>query len=178
MNIPEAKDSRRSARDLYASVVLQARRPEFYLNCRVPDSVDGRFDMIALHAFLVLRRLKRDHDRTADLAQDVFDIMFEDMDNNLREMGAGDLGVSRRIKDMAMAFYGRIAAYDAGLDGDDEVLADALRRNLYRHREGEDPKPMCRYLRNEAEALDAMEVERLLRGEVVFGPPPGKKAEK
>jgi cytochrome b pre-mRNA-processing protein 3 len=175
MNSPETNDRRRTARDLYASVVLQARRAEFYLNCRVPDSVDGRFDMIALHAFLVLRRLKRDHERTANLAQDVFDIMFEDMENNLREMGAGDLGVSRRVKAMAMAFYGRITAYDAGLAGGDEVLADALLRNLYRQGECEDPKPMCRYMRIEAEALDTMDTERLLRGEIAFGPPPGGK---
>lgn len=177
MTSPGPNDGRRSAIDLYAGVVLQARRAEFYLNCGVPDSVDGRFDMIALHAFLVLRRLKRDHDRTADLAQDVFDIMFEDMEGNLREMGAGDLGVSRRVKAMAMAFYGRIAAYEAGLAGGDEVLVGALQRNLYRKGECEDPEPMCRYMRTEAEALDAMDTERLLRGEVAFGPPPGKRCE-
>ena len=175
MSPPESKDRRRSARDLYQSVVLQARRPEFYLNCGVSDSVDGRFDMIALHAFLLLHRLKRDHERTADLAQNFFDTMFEDMENNLREMGAGDLGVSRRVKAMAKAFYGRIAAYEAGLAGGDEILADALLRNLFRQRGPEDPGAMCRYMRAEAEALDAMDVERLLEGEVAFGPPPGKK---
>lgn len=178
MNHPAPKDGRHPARDLYESVVLQARRPEFYLNCGVSDSVDGRFDMIALHAFLVLRRLKRDHERTADLAQNLFDTMFEDMENNLREMGAGDLGVSRRVKAMAKAFYGRIAAYEAGLASGDEVLAEALLRNLYRQREPEDPGAMCRYMRGEAEALDAMDVERLLEGEVAFGPPPGSGADR
>ena len=138
--------------------------------------MDGRFDMIALHAFLVLRRLKRDHERTAVLAQNLFDTMFEDMENNLREMGAGDLGVSRRVKAMAKAFYGRIAAYEAGLAGGDEVLADALLRNLYRQRGPEDPGAMCRYMRCQAEALEALDVERLLDGEVAFGPLPGSEA--
>ena len=175
MTPPGSNDGRRSARDLYDSLVVQARRPEFYLNCGVPDSVDGRFDMIALHAFLVLRRLKRDHERTANLAQDLFDTMFEDMENNLREMGAGDLGVSRRVKAMAMAFYGRIAAYEAGLAGGDEILSDALLRNLYRQRIPEDPGAMCRYMRTESEALDALDTERLLEGKLAFGPPPGKR---
>ena len=178
MNSPEPNDDCRFAHDLYDSVVRQARRPEFYLNCDVPDSVDGRFDMIALHAFLVLRRLKRDHERTADLAQIFFDTMFDDMENNLREMGAGDLGVSRRVKAMAKAFYGRIAAYEAGLAGGDDILADALLRNLYRRGECEDPGAMCRYMRSESEALDAMDIDRLLLGEVSFGLPPGKRADK
>ena len=172
MTIPRPTDGRRPARDIYESLVRQARRPEFYLDCGVPDSVDGRFDMIALHAFLVLRRLKRDHERTADLAQNLFDTMFEDMEINLREMGAGDLGVSRRVKAMVRALYGRISAYEAGLASGDEVLADALLRNLYRQRGPEDPGVMCRYMRSEAEALDALDVERLLKGEVAFGPPP------
>src|SRR5581483_7180724 len=113
---------------LYRSVVEQARRPEFYAAFGVPDTVDGRFDMIALHMFLVLHRLKA---ADPDLGQALFDTMFADMDRSLREMGAGDLGVGRRVRAMAEALSGRIAAYDAGLSADDAALAGALRRNLY-----------------------------------------------
>ncbi len=80
------KDFNETARKIYAALVEQARQPAFYLSCGVPDTPDGRFDMILLHAVLVLRRLKRDHDKTADLSQAVFYLMFADMDQNLREM--------------------------------------------------------------------------------------------
>lgn len=163
------------SRSLYAALVTQARLPGFYLDCGVPDTVDGRFDMIVLHTFLVLRRLKRDHDDTAELAQALFDIMFEDMDQNLREMGVGDLGVGRRIKAMAKAFYGRLVAYEAGLAGDDEILAGALRRNLFRKTTptAGEVASLIRYMRRETSSLDAMELGRLLAGKVTFGAPPG-----
>ncbi len=89
---------RDSAVALYDIIVAQSRMPGFYLHCGVPDTVDGRFDMIALHAFIVLRRLK---DRRRDTAQELLEAMFDDMDRSLREMGAGDLGVGRRVKTMA-----------------------------------------------------------------------------
>ena len=108
----EARARRDSARLLYAAVVARAREPVFYTRFRVPDSLDGRFDMIALHAFLVLRRLKEEGADGAALGQALFDVIFSDMDRSLREMGAGDLGVGRRVKRMARGFYGRIAAYD------------------------------------------------------------------
>ena len=107
---------------LYNRVVEQARRPAFYTTCGVPDTLDGRFDMIVLHAFLLFHRLKLDHPRSADLSQSVFDLMFADMDRSLREMGAGDLGVGKKVKTMVRACYGRIAAYEAGLADDDASL--------------------------------------------------------
>ena len=163
------------AHELYATIVIQARRPEFYLRCAVPDTPDGRFDAIALHAFLVLRRLKHDHSRTAQLAQTLFDIMFEDMDQNLREMGAGDLGVGKRVKAMAQAFYGRAAAYETASAGDDDALGKALRRNLYRGTAPGDAEvaAVAAYMRREAAALDALDVERLIEGKLRFGTPPG-----
>jgi cytochrome b pre-mRNA-processing protein 3 len=164
---------------LYAALVVQARRPGFYEACGVPDTVDGRFDMIALHAFLVLRRLKRDHPATAGLAQGVFDALFADMDGNLREMGVGDLGVAHRIKDMVKAFYGRIAAYEAGLLGDDGLLGHALARNLYR---GAGPAAdhlarMVSYMRGQDRALADQPTDGLLAGRVAFGPAPGEDEE-
>jgi len=118
-----------AAESLYLSAVEAARRPILFTELGVPDTLDGRYEMVALHTYLVLRRLKRDHAATAELAQAVFDFMFADFDNTLRELGVGDLGVGRRVKQMATGFYGRIAAYDAGMDGGD--LAEALRRNAY-----------------------------------------------
>jgi cytochrome b pre-mRNA-processing protein 3 len=157
---------------LYASVVAAARRPEFYAELGVPDTVDGRFDMIALHAYLVLRRLRGEP--AAEFAQAFFDAMFADMDRNLREMGAGDLGVGRRVKTMAKAFYGRIAAYDRGLATGGAALSEALRRNVYRKVEPSDGQlaALCTYLRSETAALDRSDAAQLTAGVVVFGRPP------
>ncbi len=121
---------RKTAEELYVALVSQARRPEFYNRLGVPDSLDGRFELVVLHAFLVLRRLKSDS-RGVETAQALVDLFVEDMDASLREMGAGDLGIARRVKTMAQALYGRIAAYEAALAAPEAALAEALRRNLF-----------------------------------------------
>jgi cytochrome b pre-mRNA-processing protein 3 len=162
-----------AAYELYAEVVRQSRLPVFYLDGGVPDSLDGRFDLIALHAFLVLRRLKREGSAGQQLGQSLFDILFADMDQSLREMGVGDLGVGRRVKAMASAFYGRIAAYDAGLEQDNTALGDALRRNLYGTT---DPslavlQGMIAYMRQQVAEVDKWPAAGLLAGQVRFAPP-------
>jgi len=123
-----------AARRIYDAAVAQARRPEFYRDFGVPDTVDGRFDMVALHVALLLRRLRAasEGERGRALAQAVFDAFFADMDASLRELGVGDLGVGRQIKTMATQFYGRLASYDDGLDGDPKALVAAIARNIYR----------------------------------------------
>jgi cytochrome b pre-mRNA-processing protein 3 len=117
------------AAKLYGAIVAQARLPAFYLAGGVPDSIDGRFEMVALHCFLVLRRLRGAGEAAERLAQNLVDAFFGDMDASLREMGAGDLGVGKRVKRMATAFYGRLAAYESAQAP--ASLAEALRRNLY-----------------------------------------------
>lgn len=158
---------------LYARVVEQARLPAFYREGGVPDSIDGRFELIALHAFLLLQRLKSEGRAGADLAQKLFDTMFGDMDASLRELGAGDLGVPPRIKRMISGFYGRIAAYEAGLAGSDEALAEALRRNLYGTVEpaAAETLAVCAYMRRAAVELAGQPAAALLGGEVAFPPP-------
>lgn len=117
---------------LYRQIVERARNPHFYADCGVPDSLDGRFDMVMLHAWLVIRRLRAIPPDGQARAQALFDLMFADMDSNLREIGVGDLSVGKRIKTMARAFYGRVDAYDAALASEAaDALADALKRNLY-----------------------------------------------
>ncbi len=162
------------AEALYGAVVAQARRPEFYGTCGVPDTLDGRFDMIALHAFLLMRRLGREGEAGARLSQALFDTMFADMDRNIREMGVGDLGVGRRVKDMVRGLYGRIKAYEEGLARGEATLGAALRRNLFGFA---DPAPgqvdsVAAYVRREAAALAARPAAELLAGRVRFGPAP------
>ena len=159
----------------------QARRPEFYLNAGVPDSFDGRFDLLAVHVFLVMRRLKQDGgEQGPRLSQYLYDVMFADMDRVWREQGVGDIGVGHRVNRMSKAFLGRIVAYDTALDsGGADALADALRRNLYGTlRTTGDPDSqavlaMVDYVRKEDAALAGRPIEDFVAGAIGFGPPPG-----
>ena len=117
--------------DIYNLIVQKARDPKFYQDLSVPDTIDGRFEMISLHVFLVLRRLRRSSKGASQLSQALFDYMFEDMDLSLREMGAGDMGVGKRVKTMMQAFYGRVASYEEGLTDGAQRLEAALIRNVY-----------------------------------------------
>jgi cytochrome b pre-mRNA-processing protein 3 len=167
------RSSIRSAADLaYQRVVAQARRPEFFTSYGVPDTLDGRFEMICLHAFLYLHRLKSEPD-AAGVGQRFFDAMFADFDRSLREIGTGDLSVGRQVTRMAEGFYGRVRAYEQGLDGDDAAMQAALGRNLY----GTAPaspdrvERMAAYVRREAARLAGEPASALIAGSVSFGTP-------
>lgn len=168
---------------LHAAIVAAARRPALYAALGVPDSLDGRFEAVALHAWLALRRLRAAPDdpaRRAEraLAQGLIDALMRDFDRSLREMGAGDLGVGRRVKDMAKGLNGRIAAYDAGLDapaagapaaGAPDALEAALRRNLYGTVAAPDPRAVAAvaaYVRGAAAALAHCSVASLGSGDL------------
>jgi cytochrome b pre-mRNA-processing protein 3 len=122
-----------NAAAVYLRIVAQSRKPVFFQEFGVQDTIDGRFDLVLLHTFLVLRRLKQAGKQSEAFGQALFDAMFANMDDSLRQMGVGDLSVGKKIKKMSSAFYGRVDAYDAPLiAGDRSALADALERNLYR----------------------------------------------
>ena len=114
---------------IYGMIVTQAREPLFYQDLGVPDTVNGRFDLLVLHLWLVLRRL-RAVEGAAGLSQALFDRFCNDMDANLREMGVGDLIVPKRMQAFGEAFYGRVAAYDLALSLGEEPLAQALCKNI------------------------------------------------
>jgi cytochrome b pre-mRNA-processing protein 3 len=147
---------------LYAKAVAQARLPVFYAERGVPDTVDGRFDLLVLHVFLLLHRLGGEGRETKALSQGLFDLMFADMDRSLREMGVSDMSVGKRVKEMARAFYGRIDAYEPAL-ADLPKLEEALARNLYR---GAEVKPaslaaMATYIQKQVAALAALDAASL-----------------
>ena len=122
---------------IYGMIVTQAREPLFYRDLGVPDTVNGRFDLLVLHLWMVLRRLQAGRRAAADLSQALFDRFCDDMDANLREMGVGDLTVPKRMQAFGEAFYGRTAAYDLALADGREPLAQALCKNILngeRHR--------------------------------------------
>src|SRR5436309_14551521 len=147
----------------YGRVVEHARQPGFFIDGGVPDTIDGRFELICLHAFLYLHRLKREQKRAAGLGQRFFDTMFGDFDRSLREMGTGDLSVGREVKRMAQAFYGRVQAYEQGLKEGEASLAAALARNLFGTAPTEPPTAamMTTYLRREAARLHGADRDKL-----------------
>ena len=114
---------------IYGTIVTQAREPLFYRDLGVPDTVNGRFDLVLLHLWLVLRRLKSVGSGTA-LSQALFDHFCSDMDDNLREMGIGDQAVPKRMRAFGEAFYGRTAAYDMALAEGNEAFAGAICKNV------------------------------------------------
>jgi cytochrome b pre-mRNA-processing protein 3 len=127
-------------RDLYGAIVAQARQPGFYAGYGVPDTVEGRFDLLVLHLVLVLAQIGppigQDGRQAAGAAraigQRLFDAFCRDLDDNLREMGVGDLTVPKRMRGFAEAFYGRQAAYLAAVAAADRrELENALARNIY-----------------------------------------------
>jgi cytochrome b pre-mRNA-processing protein 3 len=119
------------AAGLYGAIVAQARNPSLYADLGVPDTVEGRFEMIILHLSLVLRHLRASEAEKA-VGQEVFDAFCADMDRSLREMGVGDLGVGKRMRKMAEAFYGRAGRYDEGLAaGNAGEIAAVIGRSVY-----------------------------------------------
>lgn len=161
------------AHTLYAETILAARRPMFFNAGDVPDTAEGRFEMIALTAFLVLHRLKK-IEGTNELSQKYFDVMFDDLDSNLRELGVGDISVGKKIKKLAESFYGRIKAYEGGLEADgNDILTAALIRNVYRYTDvpPETAAMLSVYVRNEAANLDDQSDQAFLDGNIKFTEP-------
>jgi cytochrome b pre-mRNA-processing protein 3 len=163
----------RTIRVLYGTIVAQARLPAFYTEYGVPDTVQGRFDLIVLHVVLLLRRLGRDDDSGRSLGQELFDAFCRDLENNLREMGLGDLAVPKEMRRFGEAFYGRQAAYLAALGGDEaRGFENALARNIFPGVEVDDRAVrLARYARSALIELDAQEESALVRGEVAFPSP-------
>jgi len=116
---------------LYGAIVAQARLPCFYREYGVPDTLNGRFDLLVLHLSMVLDRFAEEP-QLRELGQALFDHFCTDMDHNLREMGVGDLSVPKHMQRVGEAFYGRAQAYRAGLaDKGQRALTEALERNIY-----------------------------------------------
>ena len=138
---PLARPTRTKAKveEIHGEIVAAARAPELYAAFSAPDDLDGRFEMVVLHAGLLLRRLNDFGDAGRPLAQEIVDRLFVGFDDALREMSISDAGVRRRVRGFAEAFFGRSAVYHAALEtGNARALAEALARNVYRGQVGAD----------------------------------------
>lgn len=166
---------------IYGMIVTQAREPVFYRDLGVPDTVNGRFDLLLLHLWLLLRRLRGiggsaegkspGRSQGADgLSQALFDRFCEDMDDNLREMGVGDQTVPKRMRAFGEAFYGRVQAYDLAVASGSEALASAICKNILNGEGLDQARRLAFYaLATEAE-LGRTDEAALLRASFRFPP--------
>jgi cytochrome b pre-mRNA-processing protein 3 len=165
----------------YGAIVAQARSPAFYTSYGVPDTLEGRFELIVLHLVLVLHRLAREEEagdgggrgQAGVVGQRLFDAFCRDLDDNLREMGVGDLAVPKKMRRFGEAFYGRLAAYRAALAAADErELETALGRNIFEIAVADArAAQLARYARATARRLDAEEAAVVLAGSLAFPSP-------
>jgi cytochrome b pre-mRNA-processing protein 3 len=162
--------SRGTIEAIYGMIVTQAREPLFYRDLAVPDTVNGRFDLLVLHLWMVLRRLKPTEGGAA-LAQTLFDRFCDDMDANLREMGVGDLTVPKRMQAFGEAFYGRAAAYDLAMAGGEEPLAQALCKNILDGANIEKARQLAFYTEAAVAALAGVDDAALQKGSWRFPSP-------
>jgi len=155
---------------LYERIVAAARQPVFYSQWNVPDTPLGRFEMLSLHMFLFLHRCRGDETALRDLAQELTDDFFTDVDHSLRELGIGDMGVPKRMKKLAKMFYGRAHAYGEAIDaGDAAALSQALSRNvLPEATEWPQSAMLAAYVVEANSALAAQSVEEISAGRVEF----------
>ncbi len=158
---------------LYTASVTAARNPYFYAELGVPDTLDGRFDLVGLHAALVIRRLRALPPPGAAIAQAVFDAMFSDMDMNLRELGAGDVTIARNVRAMWEAFHGRATVYEDALKSADPAeLEQSLGRNIWRGTTtGDEAAVLARIVRDLVAQLEQAPQAELFAGRFRFTAP-------
>lgn len=160
----------------YDLLTAASRNPAFFLDYGVPDTVMGRFEMVSIVMILFFRRTRASDTSGQELAQEIVDAFFQDLDHAIREIGIGDVAVPKRMKKFAAMFYGRLESYAKALDGGDvDALSEALRRNIHpQATAGPDMQALARYMVETEAALAAQPEDMLKTGSLAF-PVPGKK---
>jgi cytochrome b pre-mRNA-processing protein 3 len=163
---------RAAAERIYAASVAAARRPQLYLALGVPDTLQGRFEMVALHLFPIMHRLMHDPGDDPELARLVSESFVADMDASFREMGVGDLSVPRRMNALYRSFAGRMGAYKKGVEEGDEALLDAVARNVFPVGSAEARALALKaHLAAAVAAVRAADLEAIRRGDLPFPEP-------
>ena len=122
--------------DIYQKIVNISRNKIFYTNYNVPDTIDGRFDMLTLITVIVVYRLSKIKNEGIELSQKIFDIVFKDLDYSLRELGAGDVSVANNMKKLISSYMGRQKIYLKAFKSEDEkFLALAFKNNIFRNKD-------------------------------------------
>jgi cytochrome b pre-mRNA-processing protein 3 len=157
-----------AGRALLTRAQSQGRNPVFYADWGAPDTREGRFELLVLHVILLARRLKGHGEQAAETAQALIDACFGSLDVSLREMGTGDLSMSKKMKGLGQAFFGRAKSYEAALDAlpNQGLLEDLIGRTLLT--DDGAAQPFVRYLMTAEQTLARTPLESLLAGNVVW----------
>lgn len=162
----------RTASKLYGSIVTHARSPAFYAELGVPDSLDGRYGVLVLHMWLALDRLGREGKAGAEVSRALIEAFVIDMDDNMREIGVGDLSVPRKVKKAAAGLYDRKAEYEAALTNrDGRQLAEAVARHVANDASWPGAGLLAAHVIATRDALSGMSASALLDGDLVFPVP-------
>lgn len=167
------KSIKLAAAGLYQAAVAQSRDPKFYTDFGVADTLDGRFDLISLHAFLVMQRLAEMGGRGRTLSQSMFDQMFKHMDMGLRETGVGDMGIPKHMKRMMRAFNGRVHSYHEAIGANDRAAMErAVARNIFRTAEDAEmpvfTAALADYVFQQVAYLKAQDAHEITAGRIQF----------
>ena len=120
--------------DIYQKIVIFSRNKIFYTKYNVPDTIDGRFDMLVLITVIIVHRLSKITNEGIELSQNIFDVVFKDLDFSLRELGAGDVSVANNMKKLISSYMGRQKIYVKAFKSEDEkFLASAFKNNIFRN---------------------------------------------
>lgn len=165
-------ERKRVADELMASISSQARAPQFFNANGVVDSMEGRIELVSLHAILVLRRLRAEGEAGRPIADELFRVLFSRFDYGLRETGVGDHSIARKMRLLAEGHMGRDRAYNEGLDKGTKELRDALTRNLCDVvRNMEFFPSLTEYVLKASKQLDEQTSDALLQGRIEWPSP-------
>ncbi len=162
--------AQRTATELYGSIVAQSREPAFYLVSGVADTIDGRYGLLVVHMWLTLGRLRAEGPAASDVAQALLEAFITDMDDNMREIGVGDLSVPRKVKKAAAGLYDRGRIYDAAL-ADGAALAAAIAQHMDQPPGWPGGAALAAYVWRARDHLTATSGGELLAGHLSFPPP-------
>lgn len=162
----------RKAGEIYGAIVTQARQPAFYARLGIPDTPTGRYEMVVIHLFLILERLRGEGSSAEPVAQELVDAFVADMDDSLRELGAGDVGVPRRVKRAAAGFYERGKDYREAMAAGGSALALALAGHLQAPKAGDAGiRALADYVLTAAASLARQQAAELIEGRPSFPDP-------
>jgi cytochrome b pre-mRNA-processing protein 3 len=168
----QRQDEPEAAERLYAACVAAARRPVFFLELGVPDTLQGRFEIMTLHLFAMVHRLMRDPGDDRDLARSLAEAFVADMDDALRGLGVGDTRIPKRMQTFYGSFAGRLASYEKALADSREALTASVERNVFPGGDADrQAAALAAYLVDAADAVRAAPLVDLRAGRVPFPEP-------
>ncbi|MEO0881723.1 MAG: ubiquinol-cytochrome C chaperone family protein [Pseudomonadota bacterium] len=167
----EKRERRKTAERLRDSVLAAARQLELYQKGWAEDTLDGRFEQVAVHSALLMRRLRGEGEAGRALSEEFMDQIFSNLDYGLRETGVGDASISRKVRGFGERLYGLARGLNSAFEKDDDTdLADFAERNALACR---DVEGFTQYLRHIEAKLAAQMGEDILRGDIAWPQPGG-----